>query len=112
MEQERRLWGYYEVLYADAYCKIKHLYIDPGKNISYQYHVHRTEDWVIVQGRGKFVLDGKVRQMQTGDSVRIAPGQRHIIQNTGDTPLIIHEIQTGKLLEETDIVRCPLLECM
>lgn len=56
MEQERRLWGYYEVLYADAYCKIKHLYIDPGKNISYQYHVHRTEDWVIVQGQRQICI--------------------------------------------------------
>lgn len=112
MEQEQRVWGYYQVLYSDAYCKIKHLYIDAGKNISYQYHLHRTEDWTIVQGSGKFVLDGQERLLGVGDSVRIEAKQLHTIQNTGGGPLVIHEIQMGKFLEETDIVRCPLPACL
>lgn len=112
MEQERRLWGYYQVLYTDDYCKIKHLYIDAGKNISYQYHLHRAEYWTVVSGVGKLVLEGQPMCLQAGDSVRIKVGQRHTIRNEGDSLLIIHEIQTGDLLEETDIVRESLPDCL
>lgn len=78
MERETRLWGYYQVLYADDYCKIKHLYIDAGKNISYQYHLHRAELWTVVSGCGRFVLEGQLRSLQAGDIVKIEAGQRHI----------------------------------
>ncbi|MCI8611819.1 MAG: cupin domain-containing protein [Clostridiales bacterium] len=105
MEQEERQWGYFTVLYSDTCCKIKHLYIAPYKNISYQYHRHRDEYWTIVQGSGKFILDGETRQLQAGDRVEIAAGQWHTIQNIGEKVLVIHEIQTGKILEESDIVR-------
>ena len=105
MEREKRQWGAFEVLYSDACCKIKHLYIEPGKNISYQYHRHRAEFWTIMQGGGKFVLDGEVRLLRTGDSVEIPVGKWHTMQNTKDEVLVIHEIQTGKILDESDIVR-------
>ena len=105
MEREERQWGYFTVLYSDACCKIKHLYIVPGRNISYQYHRHRAEHWTIVQGSGKFILDGGIRQLQAGDSIEIAARQRHTIQNIGKETLVIHEIQTGEILEESDIVR-------
>lgn len=105
MEREERVWGSFVVLYSDACCKIKHLYIQPGKHISYQYHRYRAEIWTIVQGSGKLILDGEPRLFSEGDSVEIAVGQWHTIQNAGDEMLVIHEIQTGKILEESDIVR-------
>jgi len=112
MERETRLWGYYQVLYADDYCKIKHLYIDAGKNISYQYHLHRAELWTVVSGCGRFVLEGQLRSLQAGDIVKIEAGQRHTIQNAGKEHLVIHEIQTGKILSEEDIVREELPDCL
>lgn len=112
MEQEARLWGYYQVLYTDDFCKIKHLYIDREKNISYQYHLHRAEYWTVVSGSGKFVLDGRPYLLQAGNSVRIEAGQRHTVRNVGEDVLIIHEIQTGRILEETDIVREALPDCL
>ena len=112
MERETRLWGYYQVLYADDYCKIKHLYIDAGKNISYQYHLHRAELWTVVSGCGRFVLEGQPYSLQAGDIVKIEAGQRHTIQNAGKEHLVIHEIQTGKILSEEDIVREELPDCM
>ena len=112
MEYETRLWGYYQVLYTDDYCKIKHLYIDAGKNISYQYHLHRSEHWTIISGSGRFALDGQLRLLQAGDVVRIEAGQHHTIRNIGEGPLVIHEIQTGKILSEEDIVRKALPDCL
>ena len=112
MERETRLWGYYQVLYADDYCKIKHLYIDAGKNISYQYHLHRAELWTVVSGCGRFVLEGQPYSLQAGDIVKIEAGQRHTIQNAGKEHLVIHEIQTGKILSEEDIVREELPDCL
>ncbi len=112
MEREARLWGHYQVLYADDYCKIKHLYIDTGKNISYQYHLHRAELWTVVSGCGRFVLEGPPYSLQAGDIVKIEAGQRHTIQNIGEGLLVIHEIQTGKILSEEDIVREELPDCL
>ena len=110
MEQEYRIWGHYDVLYEDDHAKLKHLYIEPGKNISYQYHNHRDEIWTIVSGKGRLILDGAVRDMAPGDSVRIKVGQRHMIRCTGDETLVIHEIQTGTEFLEEDIVRLPTPE--
>lgn len=112
MERETRLWGYYQVLYADDYCKIKHLYLDVGKNISYQYHLHRAELWTVANGCGKFILEGQPYLLQAGDAVKIEAGQRHTIRNTGEELLVIHEIQTGKILSEEDIVREKLPDCL
>ena len=105
MNEEKRIWGHYEVLYEDAYAKLKYLYIEPGKHISYQYHNHRSEYWTVVQGCGKLILDGQVYPMARGDRARIAAGQLHLIANLGTETLVIHEIQTGTLLDEDDIVR-------
>jgi mannose-1-phosphate guanylyltransferase len=67
---ERRAWGQYRVLdYAQTpggSSLVKRLRIESGKSISYQYHLKRSEIWVIVSGKGIVTVDGT-------DSV-VAPG--------------------------------------
>ncbi|MCL2312252.1 MAG: hypothetical protein FWC41_07180 [Firmicutes bacterium] len=71
MKKERRIWGHYKVLYNDSYCKIKLLFIDIGKSISYQYHVHREEYWTLIQGCGNVILDETSFWIKTGDKMKI-----------------------------------------
>lgn len=107
MYEERR-WGKYTVMghstYSDGYKSLtKNLTLYPGKNISYQVHLHRDELWTFVDGEGLLVLDGFVRKVGRGDVVHISKGQYHALRAI--TELTFIEVQTGDLLEESDIIR-------
>ena len=105
---EERCWGTYRVLdnstYEDGHQSLtKSITINPGKNISYQLHHHRSEVWNFVQGEGVFVLEGKEQMVKAGDTVVIPVEHLHAIKAI--TPLIFIEVQSGNSLVEEDIER-------
>lgn len=108
MYEERR-WGTYKVIdrYAaqDNHCQslTKHLCIKAGKNISYQSHFHRDEVWTFVDGTGRLVIDGKVKEVKSGDVVFIRKGQKHAVKAITDLHFV--EVQIGDELIEEDIKR-------
>ena len=107
MYEERR-WGEYRVLdytqYEDKSKSLtKHLMIEGGKGISYQLHRHRDEIWTIVDGEGKLLIDGTIRDVKRGDVAYIVAGQKHALFATKDLHFI--EVQIGKELVEDDIER-------
>ena len=104
--QDHRPWGYYKVIEEDKNTfKIKKLTVSRGKRISYQLHKHRSEHWVVLKGIAKVTVDDDVKFVRTGESIFIRKGQKHRLENTGDIPLEIIEVQIGEYLEEDDIVR-------
>lgn len=107
MYEERR-WGEYRVLdytqYADKTKSLtKHLVIEEKKCISYQLHKYRDEIWTIVDGEGKILIDGKIKQVHRGDVIYIKAGQKHALY--GSTELHFIEVQIGMELTEDDIER-------
>ena len=117
-----RKWGKYEVikelvLNSSPYRliavdphrivnnKIKILTIDPGKAISLQYHEHRSEIWIVLQGSGVYVLNGDVNILDYNNILIIKKTDVHNIRNNASIPLIILEIQTGTIVDEEDIIR-------
>ena len=107
MYEERR-WGSYRVLDDSTYkgglhSLTKSITLNPGKNISYQIHHHRTEVWTFVEGEGIFVLDGKEQRVKVGDTVMIPVGHLHAIKAL--TELTFIEVQSGNPLIEEDIER-------
>ena len=107
MYEERR-WGTYRVLddtyYADGnHSLTKRITLQPGKNISYQIHHHRSEVWTFVEGEGLFVLDGDVRKVKAGETVIIPVEHYHAIKAI--TELTFIEVQVGNPLVEEDIER-------
>ncbi|WP_209125694.1 sugar phosphate nucleotidyltransferase [Alkalihalobacillus sp. BA299] len=107
MYEERR-WGWYKVLdyrEIDNQNEIltKRLVLTSGKNLSYQLHHKRSEYWIIISGRGEFVLDGNLRPVKPGDMLHIPIGVKHAIKAHSDLEII--EVQTGTELIEEDIVR-------
>lgn len=98
-------WGLWRVLFKGNRFQVKHIVVSPRQRFSLQYHKRRTEDWIIVAGRGKLTAGNRIRMVQAGDSIFIPALQKHRLHNTGRTPLIFIEVQQGAYLGEDDIIR-------
>ena len=102
---ESRPWGFFENLIEGKKYKVKKLVINPNQKISLQYHNHREENWYIVKGKGKVLIDDEIFNCSVGSSFKVLKKQKHCIENTGKVNLEIIEIQSGTKLIEEDIVR-------
>ena len=100
-----RPWGRYRIIFAGERFKIKHIVVDPGKRLSLQYHIHRSEHWVVVQGRATVALNGNSITVSEGESTFIPTGISHRLENREGSPLELIEVQIGEYLGEDDIVR-------
>ena len=106
---ERRRWGEYRVLDMRAYAGgarqlTKELVVEPGRQLSYQRHLHRAEVWTVVAGEGEAVLDGEVVALSPGSVVSVQPRRLHAVRALGGELHII-EVQLGDTLAEEDIER-------
>ncbi|MEY3250829.1 MAG: hypothetical protein RLZZ27_937, partial [Actinomycetota bacterium] len=104
-DESQRPWGRYEILSESQSHKVKTIWVNPGKRLSYQRHEKRAEHWFIVQGNAEVTLEGKVFQLSSGDTISIGKGQLHRIANIGTSEVIFIEIQTGTYFGEDDIER-------
>ena len=103
-----RQWGYYEVLNIfdrdPIYIKIKKLTIIDNKNISYQYHNHRAEEWFVLKGMGEVIIDGEYSKIKSGDIIKVDRKVKHSIKALKTLEIV--EVQYGdEKIEEEDIVR-------
>ena len=57
MDIENRPWGWFLTLDEGKDYKVKKIFVNPKSRFSLQYHKHRTEDWVVVQGVGLLTQD-------------------------------------------------------
>lgn len=105
MEMDIRPWGKYEVLLDTPIYKVKRITVKPGGRLSYQYHNHRSEVWIIVSGVALYTIDGVSQEAKYGQAIKIKQQAHHRVQNEGDEPLVFIEIQTGTYFGEDDIVR-------
>ena len=48
----KKPWGTYEVLLDEPTYKVKRIVVHPYERFSLQYHKHREEHWVVVEGDG------------------------------------------------------------
>ena len=105
LEKSERPWGRYEVLQEGATYKVKSIHVNPGKRLSYQRHQKRSEHWYVTDGSGEVTLDGKMQVVSRGSIIEIPQGMLHRISNTGNSELILIEVQTGSYFGEDDIER-------
>ena len=102
---DERPWGSFTVLDEGADYKVKRIEVLPGKRLSYQRHAQRAEHWMVVRGAARVTLDGEELTVGEGETVDIAVGAAHRVENPGDEKLVFIEIQRGPYLGEDDIVR-------
>ena len=100
-----RPWGKYINLFTGKKFLIKELYIKPKGILSLQKHRHRSEHWVVTQGKPKITLDKKNFIMKPNETIFIPLGSIHRIENPYKKPVKIIEAQVGSILKESDIVR-------
>jgi mannose-1-phosphate guanylyltransferase/mannose-6-phosphate isomerase len=100
-----RPWGSYEGIDAGPRFQVKRLSVKPGAQLSLQMHHHRAEHWVVVKGTAKVTCGERVFMLHEDESTYIPMGEKHRLENPGNIPLEVIEIQSGGYLGEDDIVR-------
>ena len=102
---ENRSWGYFENLEVGKNYLVKRIVVNKNEKLSVQYHRNRTENWVVVSGKGRVMKGKQEMTCNVGSSFFISKEEIHSLENTGKDPLILIEIQIGENLSEEDIVR-------
>jgi len=100
-----RPWGSYDSIDAGERFQVKRLTVKPGAVLSLQLHRHRAEHWVVVKGIARITRGEEVFLLAENESTFIPVGTVHRIENPGDEPLQIIEVQSGSYFGEDDIIR-------
>jgi len=100
-----RPWGWYQSMKADSHYQVKQLTIHVGGVLSLQSHQHRSEHWVVVSGEAEVTRGDDIIRLAVNQSTYIPAGMKHRLENKGNAPLCIIEVQTGDYLGEDDIER-------
>jgi cytidyltransferase-like protein len=107
-----RTWGYWRVLddkQPRVGQKVKELVINPGKSLSNQKHIFRSEFWYILEGdimiELEFADHKESLYLTTHDTFTIPQEIWHKTSNIGKKPAHILEVQYGDKCEEEDIQR-------
>ncbi len=100
-----RPWGSYTVLEKGQGYKIKRVVLRPKARLSLQLHRRRSEHWVVVAGMARVTKEDETYLVHTNESTYIQVLTKHRLENPGDIPLQIIEVQNGDYLEEDDIER-------
>lgn len=100
-----RPWGSYTILEDADDCKVKRLVVKPGQVLSLQLHHRRTEHWTVVSGTAKVRVGDKEFLLNQNESVYIPLETLHRLENPGEEPIALIEVQCGDYFGEDDIER-------
>ena len=100
-----RPWGSYTVLEKGNRYKIKRVVLKPRARLSLQLHRRRTEHWVVVAGIARVTKENETYTVHVNESTYIPMNTKHRLENLGEEPLQVIEVQNGDYLEEDDIER-------
>ena len=100
-----RPWGYYTCMNRGKGYLTKTICVQPKQKLSIQSHNHRSEHWVVLEGKALVVKDEEKHYLKPGDSIDIPIQAKHSLQNPYDEELKIIEVQKGDYISEDDIIR-------
>jgi mannose-1-phosphate guanylyltransferase len=100
-----RPWGKYDSIDNGTRYQVKRITVKPGEKLSIQMHHHRAEHWIVVSGTAKVTNGDNTFLVTENESTYIPIGVVHALENPGQLPLEIIEVQSGSYLGEDDIVR-------
>ena len=100
----KRPWGRFTTYVANADgVTVKTIAVDPGKRLSLQYHLRRSERWICLEGEAHVEIDGEKRVLHPAQEIRVPLGAKHRL-GAGPQGTKILEIVQGDFSED-DIVR-------
>ena len=100
-----RPWGYYTCMNGGPGYLTKTICVMPKQKLSIQSHNHRSEHWVVLEGKALVILNDEEHYLESGDSIDIPVQAKHSLQNPYDSELKIIEVQKGDYISEDDIIR-------
>jgi mannose-1-phosphate guanylyltransferase / mannose-6-phosphate isomerase len=100
-----RPWGWYDSVDVGERFQVKRIVVKSGGILSLQMHHHRAEHWIVVSGTARVTCDGRTFLVAENQSTFIPLGAKHRLENPGQVPLEMIEVQSGSYLGEDDIVR-------
>lgn len=86
-------WGEVTVIDAEEDSLTLKVKMRAGRSMSYHSHALRDELWTVIRGSAEICLEGAMRVVTVGDSVRLPKNVRHSIRAL--TPLELIEVQLG-----------------
>ena len=98
-------WGSYQIIDQGKNFVVKNIVVKPNCKLSLQSHEHRSEHWIIVEGRAEVNINGSITTLETNQSTYIPSKTKHRLANNHDKNLIIIEVWYGAILNEEDITR-------
>lgn len=99
-----RSWGKYTLLTESEGYRVRKIEMNPGASLTMQMHYHRSEHWTVISGTGKIIINDRESIFTENQSTYIPMGVKHKLSNPGKIPLIIIEVQSGKYINDDDIV--------
>ncbi len=99
-----RSWGKYTLLTEGKDYRVRKVEMNPGESLTMQMHYHRSEHWTVISGTGKITVNDKESIFTENQSTYIPMGVKHKLENPGKIPLVIIEVQSGKYINDDDIV--------
>lgn len=105
LEKEIRPWGEFKVLDRGKNYLVKKIVVNPLSKLSLQKHQHRSEKWIITEGKPLVTKGNSQFFLSAGDTVFIEKNEIHRIENTTHETCTLIEIQNGDILDESDIQR-------
>ncbi|OGG96876.1 MAG: mannose-1-phosphate guanylyltransferase/mannose-6-phosphate isomerase [Candidatus Lambdaproteobacteria bacterium RIFOXYD2_FULL_50_16] len=100
-----RPWGAFWVLKEGPNYKVKRIQVEPGKRLSLQRHLHRSEHWVVIAGTAKVTRNDEILFLTENQSTYLPKTAVHRLENPGKSPVEIIEVQMGDYVGEDDIER-------
>ena len=93
-------WGSFTVIDVQPQAMTIKVELLSGHKLNYHSHEHRDEVWTVMSGTGIVIIDGKRRDVSSGDVVRLPKGCKHSV--IASTHMQIIEVQIGEEITVED----------
>lgn len=93
-------WGNFKVIDVEEQSLTIKVTLNPGHLMNYHSHKNRDEVWVVIQGTGKTIINGKEQFVHVGDVLTMLAGCRHTV--IAQTELKMIEVQIGNDISVDD----------
>ena len=101
---KRNTW-FRHVVYTGRYSQLVLMSIPPGGEIGEEVHENSDQIFVVVDGEGDAIVDGKVREVKNHDVVFVRAATPHNIRNTGKDDLKLYSVHAPAAFVEGTIHR-------
>jgi len=94
-------WGECTILEEHPGYKIKRIVVKPYASIDLQVNSHWNKHWIVVKGTAKVIIGNKVMHIHENESVYVPKSTPHRLENPGEIPLEIIEVQNNEYAKES-----------